>query len=164
MKKSLWFGICCLPVGLVTDSIINSSRSSEDPDWLTFKICVAIATILSPSILWYLIIDCKDIVTIKRGATVGLLSVFLAHFLSFYFFLVIGFFKLEIIGNPKGVEVINPFFGILAAATYAFVSLLLFGLIHLPIGALIGGCYATHIKKTKYKTLLKRVAGILKVL
>ena len=98
MKKSLWFGICCLPVGLVTDSIINSYRSSEDPDWLTFKICVAIATILFPSILWYVIIERKDIVTIKRGATVGVLSVFLAHFLSFYFFLVIGYFKLEIIG------------------------------------------------------------------
>ncbi|HIM73679.1 MAG TPA: hypothetical protein EYM47_02150 [Candidatus Marinimicrobia bacterium] len=138
MKKYFWFGICCLPVGLVTDSIINFYRTSEDRDWLTFKICVAIVAILSPSILWYVIIEHKDIVTIKRGATVGVLSVFLAHFLSFYFFLVIGYFKLEIIGNPKGVEVINPFFGIVAAATYAFVSLLLFGLFHLPIGALIG--------------------------
>ena len=155
MKKSLWFGIYCLPVVLVTDSIINSYRSSEDPDWLTFKICVAIATILSPSILQYVIIERKDIVTIKRGATVGVLSVFLAHFLSFYFFLVIGYFKLEIIGNPKDFEVINPFFGIVAASTYAFISLLLFGLIHLPIGSLIGGFYATHIKDTQYKTLLK---------
>ena len=38
---------------------------------------------------------------------------------------------------------------------------LILGLLHLPVGGLIGGSYANYIKKTKQKTLLKRAADIL---
>ena len=41
---------------------------------------------------------------------------------------------------------------------------LIFGLLHLPLGGLIGESYANYIKKTKQKTLLKRATDILKVI
>ena len=108
-------------------------------------------------------IERRERISVSRGITVGLLGAALSHFVCWYLFLLSSYIEYLYLGMSIENS-IDPLSGILAALTYSFVSLLLFGLIHLPIGALIGGCYVTHIKKTQYKSLLKRVAGILKVI
>ena len=149
MKRSLLFGLFCLPVGFITNEILRNNGKSDDPGFWIFEICVAVASVLSPSILWYFIIERKNIVNIKRGLTVGLLGVELAHFLSWYFFLLINYLDFFFVGNiirTYGSVPINPLFGIIAALTYSLVSLFLFGLIHFPIGGLMGGMYARKLQ------------------
>jgi ABC-type Na+ efflux pump permease subunit len=130
---------------------------------LGFISSAGIAAFLAPCFIWYIMIERRERISVSRGITVGALGAALAHFVCWYLFLLSNYIEKLYLGKLTEY-VLGPLEGILAALTYSFVSLLLFGLIILPIGALIGGCYATHIKETQYKTLLKRVADILKVL
>ena len=156
MKRSLIFGLFCLPAGLIAIAMIFSNNNDYDPGWWRFQFSIVAASILIPAFLWYLIIERKKRFSMKRGIVVGVLSVVLSHYFSWFFFLYIGPALLD------GTDV-NPLFSMKAALTYSTVSLLLFGLLHLPLGGLIGGCYANYVKETKHKTLLKKAADILKV-
>jgi len=157
MKRSLIFGLFCLPAGLIAIAMIFGNNNDYDPGWWRFQFSIAAASILVPAFLWYLIIERKKRFSMKRGIVVGVLGAVLSHYFSWFFFLYIGPALLD------GTDV-NPLFSMKAALTYSTVSLLLFGLLHLPLGGLIGGCYANYVKETKHKTLLKRAADILKVI
>ena len=157
MKQSLLFGLFCLPVGLLAIVMNVINYNNYDSSWWRFQFSIAAASILVPAFLWYLIIERKKRFSMKRGIVVGVLGAVLSHYFSWFFFLYIGPALLD------GKDV-NPLFSMKAALTYSTVSLLLFGLLHLPLGGLIGGCYANYVKETKHKTLLKRAADILKVI
>jgi len=167
MKHSLLFGLLCSPVGIGFGIIlrINDWGSEELTTGygLGFISSAGIAAFLAPCFIWYIMIERRERISVSRGITVGVLGAALAHFVCWYLFILSNYIEKLYLGKLTEY-VLGPLEGILAALTYSFVSLLLFGLIILPIGALIGGCYATHIKETQYKTLLKRVADILKVL
>ena len=157
MKQSLLFGLFFLPVGLLSIVMNVINYNNYDSSWWRFQFSIAAASILVPAFLWYLIIERKKRFSMKRGIVVGVLGAVLSHYFSWFFFLYIGPALLD------GTDV-NPLFSMKAALTYSTVSLLLFGLLHLPLGGLIGGCYANYVKETKHKTLLKRAADILKVI
>ena len=166
MKHSLLFGLLCSPVGIgfgIYLRIEDWGVASGDSYGLGFISSAGIAAFLAPCFIWYIMIERRERISVSRGITVGALGAALAHFVCWYLFLLSNYIEKLYLGKLTEY-VLGPLEGILAALTYSFVSLLLFGLIILPIGALIGGCYATHIKETQYKTLLKRVADILKVL
>ena len=163
MKRSLIFGLFCLPVGLLAIAMIFSNNNNYDSSWWRFQFSIAAASILVPAFLWYLIIERKKCFSMKRGIVVGLLSAVLSHYFSWFFSMYIG----PLLERPAeildgGVETL--LFSMKASLTYSTVSLLLLGLLHLPVGGLIGGSYANYIKKTKQKTLLKRATDILKVI
>ena len=163
MKRSLIFGLFCLPAGLIAIAMIFGNNNDYDPGWWRFQFSIVAASILIPAFLWYLIIERKKRFSMKRGIVVGVLSVFLSHYFSWFFWLYIGPLleqRPEILDG--GVDPL--LFSMKASLTYSTVSLLLFGLLHLPLGGLIGGSYANYIKKTKQKTLLKRATDILKVI
>ena len=163
MKRSLIFGLFCLPVGLLAIAMIFSNNNYYDSSWWRFQFSIAAASILVPAFLWYLIIERKKRFSMKRGIVVGVLGAVLSHYFSWFFFLYISPLleqKPEILDG--GVDPL--LFSMKASLTYSTVSLLLLGLLHLPVGGLIGGSYANYIKKTKQKTLLKRAADILKVI
>ena len=163
MKRSLIFGLFCLPVGLLAIAMIFSNNNNYDSSWWRFQFSIAAASILVPAFLWYLIIERKKRFSMKRGIVVGVLGAVLSHYFSWFFFLYISPLleqKPEILDG--GVDPL--LFSMKASLTYSTVSLLLFGLLHLPVGGLIGGSYANYIKKTKQKTLLKRATDILKVI
>ena len=166
MKHSLLFGLLCSPVGIGFGIILQNKDwgfASGDSYGLGFISSAGIAAFLAPCFIWYIMIERRERISVSRGITVGVLGAALAHFVCWYLFILSGYIEKLYLG--KSIEnIINPLSGILAALTYSSFSLLFFGLLTLPIGALIGGCYATHIKETQYKTLLKRVADILKVL
>ncbi len=166
MKHSLLFGLLCSPVGIGFGIIFQNKDwgfASGDSYGLGFISSAGIAAFLAPCFIWYIMIERRERISVSRGITVGALGAALAHFVCWYLFILSNYIEKLYLGKLTEY-VLGPLEGILAALTYSFVSLLLFGLIILPIGALIGGCYATHIKETQYKTLLKRVADILKVL
>ena len=166
MKHSLLFGLLCSPVGIGVGIILRINDwgvASGDGYGLGFISSAGIAAFLAPCFIWYIMIERRERISVSRGITVGALGAALAHFVCWYLFILSNYIEKLYLGKLTEY-VLGPLEGILAALTYSFVSLLLFGLIILPIGALIGGCYATHIKETQYKTLLKRVADILKVL
>ena len=166
MKHSLLFGLLCSPVGIGVGIILRINDwgvASGDGYGLGFISSAGIAAFLAPCFIWYIMIERRERISVSRGITVGVLGAALAHFVCWYLFILSNYIEKLYLGKLTEY-VLGPLEGILAALTYSFVSLLLFGLIILPIGALIGGCYATYIKETKYKTLLKRVADILKVL
>ena len=166
MKHSLLFGLLCSPVGIGLGIILRIADwgvASGDSYGLGFISSAGIAAFLAPFFIWYIMIERRKRISVSRGITVGVLGAALAHFVCWYLFILSGYIEKLYLG--KSIEnIIDPLSGILAALTYSSFSLLFFGLLTLPIGALIGGCYATYIKETKYKTLLKRVADILKVL
>ena len=166
MKHSLLFGLLCSPVGIGVGIILRINDwgiASGDGYGLGFISSAGIAAFLAPCFIWYIMIERRERISVSRGITVGVLGAALAHFVCWYLFILSNYIEKLYLGKLTEY-ILGPLEGILAALTYSFVSLLLFGLIILPIGALIGGCYATHIKETQYKTLLKRVADILKVL
>ena len=166
MKRSLLFGLMCSPVGIGVGIFLRNNDwgvASGDGYGLGFISSAGIAAFMAPCFIWYIMIERRERISVSRGITVGVLGAALAHFVCWYLFILSGYIEKLYLG--KSIEnIINPLSGILAALTYSSFSLLFFGLLTLPIGALIGGCYATHIKETQYKTLLKRVADILKVL
>ena len=163
MKRSLIFGLFCLPVGLLAIAMIFSNNNNYDSSWWRFQFSIAAASILVPAFLWYLIIERKKRFSMKRGIVVGVLGAVLSHYFSWFFFMYIGPLLEQ---RPEILDGgVNPLlFSMKASLTYSKVSLLLFGLLHLPVGGLIGGSYANYIKKTKQKTLLKRATDILKVI
>ena len=166
MKHSLLFGLLCSPVGIGFGIILRNKDwgvASGDSYGLGFISSAGIAAFLAPCFIWYIMIERRERISVSRGITVGALGAALAHLVCWYLFILSNYIEKLYLGKLTEY-ILGPLEGILAALTYSFVSLLLFGLIILPIGALIGGCYATHIKETQYKTLLKRVADILKVL
>ena len=148
---------------LFCEILIGGSEELTTGYGLGFISSAGIAAFLAPCFIWYIMIERRERISVSRGITVGALGAALAHFVCWYLFILSNYIEKLYLGKLTEY-VLGPLEGILAALTYSFVSLLLFGLIILPIGALIGGCYATHIKETQYKTLLKRVADILKVL
>ena len=166
MKRSLLFGLMCSPVGIGVGIFLRNNDwgvASGDGYGLGFISSAGIAAFMAPCFIWYIMIERRERISVSRGITVGVLGAALAHFVCWYLFILSGYIEKLYLG--KSIEnIIDPLSGILAALTYSSFSLLFFGLLTLPIGALIGGCYATHIKETQYKTLLKRVADILKVL
>ena len=166
MKHSSLFGLMCSPVGIGVGIFLRNNDwgvASGDGYGLGFISSAGIAAFMAPCFIWYIMIERRERISVSRGITVGVLGAALAHFVCWYLFILSGYIEKLYLG--KSIEnIIDPLSGILAALTYSSFSLLFFGLLTLPIGALIGGCYATHIKETQYKTLLKRVADILKVL
>ena len=166
MKRSLLFGLMCSPVGIGVGIFLRNNDwgvASGDGYGLGFISSAGIAAFMAPCFIWYIMIERRERISVSRGITVGVLGAALAHFVCWYLFILSGYIEKLYLG--KSIEnIIDPLSGILTALTYSSFSLLFFGLLTLPIGALIGGCYATYIKETKYKTLLKRVADILKVL
>ena len=81
----------------------------------------------------------------------------------FYPIILVGSFFLNSFSSLLDEKVVNLLFTMKAAFTGSIVSLLLFGLLHLPLGGLIGGRYANYVKEKKQKILLKKAADILKV-
>jgi ABC-type phosphate transport system permease subunit len=154
MKQSLLFGFYCLPVGLLIIGKLLSDMNNNDERG--FWIFIVTASFSAPAFLWYLIIERKKRLSIKRGIVVGVLGAVLSHYFGWFFILYIG--------PALDGEIINPLFSMKAALTGSTVSLLLFGLLHLPLGALIGRYYANYVKETKHKTLLKKAADILKII
>ena len=136
MKRSLLFGLVCLPVGIITTvflKIVKFDEAFSNEVWWIFAFSVAIATLIASSSLWYLIIERKKLFSISRGVVVGVLSAALSHFLSWNSFLVIssmgcnGFGPLENWSEFQGVD---PLSGFYISFVGSFFSLWIFGLFH----------------------------------
>ena len=159
MKRSLLFGLFCLPVGIITTvflKIVKFDEAFSNEVWWIFAFSVAIATLIASSSLWYLIIERKKLFSISRGVVVGALSAALSHFLSWIFFLLIssmGFIVFGPLENWSEFHGVSPLTAFLASFTYSLFSLMLFGLFHLPIFGLIGGICAKKFQNEFYSVL-----------
>ena len=160
MKRSLLFGLFCLPVGIITIifllKIVKLDESfSNELSWI-FAFSVAIATLIASSSLWYLIIERKKLFSISRGVVVGVLSAALAHFLSWNSFLVISSMGFNVFGpleNWSEFQGVDPLSGFFISFVGSFFSLWIFGLFHLPIFGLIGGICAKKFQNEFYSIL-----------
>ena len=160
MKRSLLFGLFCLPVGIITNifllKIAKLDESfSNELSWI-FAFSVAIATLIASSSLWYLIIERKSslycIITLKQTWCKKVCAIFL----SWNFFLVISSMGVNIFGpleNWDAFHGVDPLAGFLMSFLYSFFSLMLFGLFHLPIFGLIGGICAKKFQNEFYSVL-----------
>ena len=70
-----------------------------------FWIFIATASFSAPAFLWYLIIERKKRLSIKRGIVVGVLGAVLSHYFSWFFILYIG--------PALDGEIINPLFSLI---------------------------------------------------
>ena len=129
MKRSLLFGLFCLPVGIITIifllKIAKLDESfSNELSWI-FAFSVAIATLIASSSLWYLIIERKKLFSISRGIVVGVLSAALSHFLCWNSFLLISSMGFNVFGpleNWSEFQGVDPLSGFYISFVGSFLA------------------------------------------
>ena len=119
MKKSLAYGLLCIPIGLAVG--IHLTVSALGDGYNVFIIAAPLAILLTGMLCWKIIMAR---LTYPRALLTGLLTGTLSHWLCWYMLLFIFYFI------PSGTfsDRINPLKAIEAAAIYSFYSILFYGL------------------------------------
>lgn len=106
------------------------------------------SSFLVGTFLWWRLVSRKAKITIKRGLLTGLLTVPVSHYFTFYLYILsanVSYWILGIRGaseEPPG----DPLNGIWGALGLALWSLLFFGWITVPLGAVLGAAYSWFLK------------------
>ena len=146
-KVTLFFALTCSFFALVVSSYI-AFDAIGNYDSLPFY--ATFATFLIAYLLWYTFMSKNH--SRKRGVFIGILTVILSHYFSWYFMLIVANIEYYIFNIPIGslndipIDLIS---GLGYMWIYTFYSLLFFGWITIPIGAIIGGIFAS-INNTVY--------------
>lgn len=144
-KISLYFATTSTIFALVI-SISIATNSIGNYDTLSFY--APLATFLVSYSLWQTFMSkCSSI---KRGVFIGVLTVILSHYFTWYFMLIGVNIEYHILGLQVGSlndEPIDLISGIGYMWGYTFLSLLFFGWITIPIGGIVGGMLGYFMKK-----------------
>jgi hypothetical protein len=126
------FALGALPASA---SIILWMKGKSSLQWMILTSVVA--AFIAGTILWRKVFGQGRRPTFWRGAGVGALVVVAAHLLAWYLLFLLLFFM----GDPSSLrdEMVHPLRGLLGSLRVTAASLMLFGWITIPIGALIGG-------------------------
>ena len=142
-KKSIVMGTLCAPIGVVIGLFIGLDAIGSGYEF--FAVYAGAAAFLTPTLLWRLIVARTEAYTILRGALTGAISGVLSHFVTWYLFILSSNVCYWAFGGCKdslGEGPMNPLEGLAGAAGLSFFSLLFFGWITVPIGAILGGLLA----------------------
>jgi hypothetical protein len=148
IKTSLIMGVLCALVGMGTALAIYSISTGSGYQW--FLLSAPAAAFLTGAFLWWLLLARKGLYGTARGALTGAAAGALAHWVSWMFMLIGSNLCNALTGGCTGSLGDAPM-GLLEAipATLLFsgFSLLFFGWITVPAGALIGGLLARSQSK-----------------
>jgi hypothetical protein len=149
LKTSLIMGVLCALVGTGTAIAIYSTSTGAGHEW--FLLAAPSAAFLTGAFLWWLLLARKGLYGTARGALAGAVAGALAHWVCWMFMLIGSNLCNAITGGCTGSLGDAPM-GLLEAipATLLFsgFSLLFFGWITVPAGALIGGLLARSQSKS----------------
>ena len=133
-------GFFCSPVGVAIGAYIAIiAAPGRGYDLLPFF--AGISAFITPQLFWWLIVERKKRYQKKYGIIAGGLSGFFSHYLCWYFLIVYYYISYQVTGQgvTAGGPPIDPLNALWGVWALSFWSLLFFGWITIPIGAIIGG-------------------------
>lgn len=141
-------GAVCCPVGVLVGYILF--RDAIGDGWDTFPCYSGTAAFLAPATVWWLLVEKKQLYSVLRGSVAGALGALTAHYLCWYLEIIyynINYWLLGGPGSSLGEPPIDPLNGLWGALVFSLYSYLFVGWITIPVGSLIGGIYASVLKK-----------------
>ncbi len=126
----LIFGVPALFVGWI------AVAGSEGSGWHILAPFAGLAAALCAALLWYFWILSRKNQKRWQGALAGGLVCLIAHPVAWYLLILYNFFFGE--GSSLGDDPIGPIDGLWGAFVFSFWSLLFYGWLTLPIGAICG--------------------------
>lgn len=108
-------------------------------DWTYLIFAAPVAAFLVSVPLWLLVI-LSGKTTLWRGAAVGALTGFLSHPPAWYFVTLL--LWLSGTTSSAGDQILNPIEAVPGSIVFSVISLLLFGWLTVPVGAVAGGALA----------------------
>jgi len=144
-KRSLIFGLLCSPVGVALGVY---TRITATGDYSEFPYFSSFSSFIAPTISWYFLVEKRNDFSRLSGAKAGCAAAVSAHYITWYTSIVVGNIQYWIFGmrvttlDEVPIDVIS---GLLGVLSYTLFSLVLFGWLTLPAGALIGSYYAKHL-------------------
>lgn len=108
-------------------------------DWVSLIFAAPVAAFLVSVPLWLLVI-LSGKTTILRGAVVGALTGFLSHPLAWYIASVLMWLSGTV--SSMGERTLNPIEAVFGSVIFSIFSLLFFGWLTVPVGAVVGGVLA----------------------
>ncbi len=148
-KNAIYFGLICSLVGLGF-GIFLASAIHFDSSKVVFAFCIVLSALLVPFVIWLLLIEWPQKLSMIRGLSAGILGVALSHFVSFYLFLIIANIQYWIFGmsvTSLNEQPINLLAGLVYLWFYTVISYSIFGWITFPLGAIIGLVYSRYLIK-----------------
>jgi hypothetical protein len=139
-------GLLCAPVGGLVGLWISFNAIGDG--YGVFVVAAPLAAFLSGSLLWWLFV-------VRRGrqyrilpaVAAGAFAAIFGHFLCWYLLLVAAFFWGGVTGNDR--LSVNPLYAFPAAGVYGAFSLLFFGWVTVPAGAILGALLAIFQRRSR---------------
>lgn len=139
LRRACLYGLSNAPVGV---GIGLHVRFIAIGDYREFPYYAGVAAFVMPALLWFFLIERKRKITALRAATIGVAGAILAHGFTWYLVFIVANFDYWILGHQVGslpLPPADPIVGsLLGAALYGAISLVAYGWLTLPLGALIG--------------------------
>lgn len=140
-SNSLEMGLLCAAVGGVVG--VWLALTAGGAGYFAFVTAAPVATLLSGTFWWWLLIVRTDCQHRFPAVMAGMLAAVSGHILCWYF-LMLGTFIWSAAGKLTTFgPVMNPLQALPATVLYGALSLYFFGWITIPTGALLGGLLAT---------------------
>jgi hypothetical protein len=148
MKNSVTMGLLCMPPGLAIGLYVAVNAQGKGYD--LFPIFAGMAAFFTSFLFWWWLIEKRKETRKKFGILAGALSGFFAHFVTWYLYILAFYLdntlsKIETSAvNP---DLLGPLSGLWGAFVLSFWSLLFFGWLTIPYGAIIGGIFILKNQK-----------------
>lgn len=136
LKSSIIYGITCSLVGIAVG--LHVAFTAVSAGYESFPATAGLASFLSAFTLWYLLFESRE--NPIPFAITGILTVLLAHYLTFYIELVranICFHAFNSCKSSLGEAPMNLLQAIWGSAVFSFMSLFIYGWVTIPAGILI---------------------------
>jgi hypothetical protein len=137
MKQIILVSILSAFVGLGVGFFV----SKNNDEYQFFYIYSGTAAFITSALLWYLFVYTQTNSGSLRGAIVNGFSGLLAHYVCWYLYIAFVSIQYYITGQPVsslGEPPMGLLHGIWGASVFSFFSLLAFGWVTIPLGAMIG--------------------------
>jgi len=121
------------------------SREATGRGWEVLPVVGGVGGLMTGAFFWWLLIVRGAQYTIRRGIVAGVLTGVVGHYVVGYVLLLAAFLSYRLTDRPVsslGEQPVDPVFGFVGAAGLALWSLVLFGWLTVPIGALSGAAIA----------------------
>ena len=147
-RYSLLMGAICAPAGVGVGWIVASTATGSGYEY--FFAYAGAAAFLTGAVMWWLVIERPGKATRLRGAAAGGWAGILAHWACWYLVIVSLWLCNQVTGgcvSSLGDAPMNPLQAMPGAAAFSLWSLLLFGIVTVPYGAIAGLVLAGHRRK-----------------
>ncbi len=147
LRRACLYGLSNAPVGIAIGLHV---RWMAIGDYSEFPYYAGVAAFVMPALVWFFFVERRKKITAVRAATVGVIGAILAHGFTWYLGFLVANVEYWILARQVGslpIPPADPIFGsLLGAGIYGALSLVAYGWLTLPLGALIGLAWGTFAR------------------